>query len=623
MLHPHRIPILVLGVLATLVSHVPVSQAATSAGLTCEKRAARELRACGNAVARQHGKCMKATGALCADTDVKIGASLAKLESNVLRDCPDGATIAAAGHSAALTPAGLVDRLQEACVSESMSLAARSFGGPQAAARSAADTAGKACLDAAFGQGRTMADYAFWQRSACLQAAHAGRTCDTAKIAERIAVKQSRVASAVARRCADLSALVAVSAPIFAQRAADQGECLVPTAHGDTAPLSLACGPRASVSLPPRGVSTQIVLDGDVWGTKCGDGSPYAFTIHPAPEGHPLDRVVVFAQGGGQCTTGPGCAATNADLFEALSDPLPETGILSSAATNPFQNWTKIHLPYCTQDNHAGGGIVNAFPEKTVHRYGAVNLRAAMRWVRDALWAQMDASDAEGFRPDRLTVLFSGSSAGGAGVQLNYQYVLDDLRWVHTTLLPDSALGLDNGLGATKTRVQFVKNPVTPGWGGLAMLPPYCFADECGEGWNTFVLATVPRLKATPEQQVLSLSNQLDATQRNVGQFASHAAFVNTLRTQYCGQRGTVGLHAFLPDSQPQVHGNINDNSRWNFVVTDGILMRDWVWQAMVDPDGVIDRAGTGLGSISGVLPFPCDVGSPSGAFVDGISTGF
>lgn len=154
-------------------------------------------------------------------------------------------------------------------------------------------------------------------------------------------------------------------------------------------------------------------------------------------------------------------------------------------------------------------------------------------------------------------------------------------------------------------------------------MPPYCFADACGEGWNTFMFATAPRLKATPEQQVLSLTNQLDATQRSVGQFANNAAFINTLRTKYCEQRGTVGLHAYLPDSQPQEHGNINDNTRYNLVVTDGVLMRDWIYQAMVDPDGVVDRVGTGLTSINGVQPFPCDVGSPSGAFLDGITAGY
>lgn len=624
MLHPHRIPILVLGVLAAIVSHVPVSQAATSAGLACEKRAARELRACGNAVARQQGKCMKATGALCADTDVRIGASLAKLEGNVLRDCPDGATIAAAGYSAALTPAGLVDRLQEACVSESMSLAARSFGGPQAAVRAAADAAGKTCLDNAFNQGRTMADYAYWQRSSCIQSAHAGRTCDPAKVAERIALKEIRVGTAVARRCADLQQLVALDPTTFVDRASGQGECMVPTAHGQTAPLAPSCGPRAAVPVPPRGVDTQIVLDSDAWGTRCGDGSPFAFWVHLAPVGQPLSNVVVFLPGGGSCVDGPDCAATSADLFESVGDTMAGTGAMSStAATNPFRDWTKVFLPYCTQDGHAGGGIVNAFPEKTVYRYGAVNVRTGLRYVRDVLWAAMDAADPEGFRPDRLKVMLSGSSAGGIGAQFNYHYVLDDLRWTHTTLVPDSSLGADNGAGATLQRGAIVMGATTPGWGGEPYAPPYCHDVACGEGWNHFLFAMAPRLKATPEQQVLSVTNQLDATQRSVGQFSNNAHFINTVRTKYCEQRGTNGLHSWLDDTQPQVHGNINDNQRYNGADVGGVLLRDFLGQAMANPDGVVDLIGTGLQSINGVLPFPCDVGSPSGAFVDGIDAGF
>jgi hypothetical protein len=91
---------------------VPAAPAAPLPGPTCEKRAARELRACGNAVARQHLQCLKKTGNICPGSDSKIVASLAKLESKVLADCPDGATVAAAGYAAALTPAGLVDRLQ-------------------------------------------------------------------------------------------------------------------------------------------------------------------------------------------------------------------------------------------------------------------------------------------------------------------------------------------------------------------------------------------------------------------------------------------------------------------------------------------------------------------------------
>jgi hypothetical protein len=621
---PSRAVLALFAALAVSALDVPLSPAAPLPGPTCEKRAARELRACGNAVARQNLQCLKKTGAICPGSDAKIVASLAKLESKVLADCPDGATVAAAGYAAALTPAGLVDRLQESCGSMSMSLIARSFGGPHAAVRAGADRTQQSCLDNAYNHGRTVADYAFWQRSACLQSAHAGRPCDAAKIEERIAAKEARAAISIARRCTDLADLVAVDPATFVQRASAQGECMVPTAHGQTAPFALDCGPRAAVPVPPRGVNTQIVLDSDQWGTRCGDGSPFAFWLRLAPEGQPVNRVVVYLPGGGQCIDGPTCAATPADLFESVADTMGGGGSMSStAATNPFRDWTKVFLPYCTQDGHAGGGIVNAFPEMTVHRYGAVNVRTGLRYVRDILWASMDASDPEGFRPDRLKVMFSGSSAGGAGAQFNYHYLLDDLRWTHSTLVPDSSLGLDNGAGATLQRGALVMGATTPGWGGRPFAPPYCHDATCGEGWNTFLFAMAPRLKATPEQQVLTVTNQLDATQRSVGQFSNNAHFINTLRSTYCEQRGTNGLHGWLDDTQPQVHGNINDNARYNGADVGGVLLRDFLGQAMANPDGVVDLVGTGLGSISGVLPFPCAVGSPSGAFLDGVTAGF
>ena len=73
------------------------------------------------------------------------------------------------------------------------------------------------------------------------------------------------------------------------------------TAHNDTSELGLKCGPDYAQFDAPRGEWTQIMVDGDTWGTQCGDGSEYAFHIRLAPEGEPLDRVVIGLQGGGVC----------------------------------------------------------------------------------------------------------------------------------------------------------------------------------------------------------------------------------------------------------------------------------------------------------------------------------
>jgi pectinacetylesterase len=594
--------------------------AVLSPGQLCEKNVAGNLRSCANAVVKRQLDCIQSTGVMCAGGDATIAAKLSRLGDRVLARCPDAPTMASAGYPVALTPAGLVARIQEACTSTAATLVARAFGGPQVAVRATATPADQACLDVAYDQGRRFLTYALRQQSACVVAAHLGKVCDPAKVATKIGEKSAKYATTIGASCPDLASLVTVDPTAFLARAASQAECLVATAHGQTAPLTLACGPRAAVPVPPLATDTQVVLDSNTWGTRCGDGSDYAFTIRLAPSGQPVNRVVVFIAGGGSCVDGPDCAATAPNLFEALSDGPGATGLLTSTvATNPFEDWTKVFLPYCTQDGHTGGGVVNAFPEMTVYRYGALNVRATMRYVRDVLWASMDATDPEGFRPDRLTVVFSGSSAGGDGAQFNYHYLLDDLRWVHTTLVADSSVSLDNGAGSAAQRATLAFMPTTPGWGAYPYAPPYCRDVACGEGWNTLMLAQSARLKAVPEQQILTVTNQIDSTQKATQGFSTMRDFTNALRTKYCEQQGTTGLHSYLKADSTASHGHIHENPDFNNWEIGGTLLRDWLGDAMANPDAVIDKVATGTleADWPGVNPFPCTVGSPSGAFVD------
>jgi len=194
------------------------------------------------------------------------------------------------------------------------------------------------------------------------------------------------------------------------------------------------------------------------------------------------------------------CAATNPDLFESINHTMGQAGLMSNTKPdNPFLDWTKVLLAYCTQDLHIGGGVTDVFPEITVHRYGARNVQAELRYVRDVLSTQMDATDPTSFRPDRLTVLLSGSSAGGFGAAYNYHFLLDDLQWAHTTSLQDAGLGMDNGgpdgvfvLAATALL------PTSPGWGILPYFAPYCLSATCAETYINLDLVQSARLKAFP-----------------------------------------------------------------------------------------------------------------------------
>ena len=594
--------------------------AASTPGQRCERTASDSLRSCFRKVTRLQQRCYQETGTACAPSDPELLATSTRVQAKVLRRCLDQPTVTAAGYAAPLTPAGLVGRVQEACTAATASLVARSYGGPHAAVRNATDVSNLDCLDRAFARGRALIDYGLRRQSRCVHRTHAGKTCDTAALASALSARESKTTDRIADRCpVDLATLITIDPATFAARAAAQARCLVAAAHGNTTPLSLDCGPRPAVPVPPRATTVQVVLDHATWGTRCGDGSDYAFRLRLAPVGSPVGNVVVYMQGGGACYSGPGCANVSPSLYEAMNDGMPSSGVMSNtSATNPFRNWTKVFLPYCTQDLHIGGGVADTYNEITVQRYGALDVRAAMRWVRDVVWAETDATDPLGYRGDRMVMLFSGGSAGGYGAAYNYHWVLDDLGWPHTAAAPDAALGMDNGgLGVIALGAGALV-PTSPGWNVGPYLPPYCSAPECFEIFINLEVATSPRLLAVPEQQFLQVTNQIDNTQRSTTLFPSTAAFVNTLRANYCASQGVPGLHAFLRAESTSIHTQMTGGA-WDTAVIGGTPMRDWVGGVFSSPATLIDKVATRTleADYPGVAPFPCTIGSPSGAFLD------
>lgn len=612
---------LALTVLAVLAAST-VPAAALTPGQLCEKSASDALRKCVSKIGKQQQKCYQTTGSACLGTDAKMIAAHASTEKSVLQKCPDQPTVAAALYGPVLTPAGLVARMNEACDSAAASLAARSFGGPHAAVRDAATATDIKCLDGAYKEGLSLIGYGLKEQSSCVRKVHEGKTCDTASVASKLASRESKSALKIGVRCpTPTESLVTVDAATLASRAAAQARCLVASAHGQTSPLTLDCGPRAAVPVPPLASPTQIILDSDTWGTRCGDGSDYAFWVRPAPAGQPIDRIVVFMQGGGACYDGPTCADQPAARFTSINQNLPTAGIMSSTnASNPFRYWTKVYLPYCTQDLHLGGGVTNEFDEVTVQRYGAINTRTALRYVRDMIWSHLDATDPEGYRGDGVRMLFTGGSAGGFGNAYNYHWVLDDLRWTHTTAAPDSGLGMDNGTPVGVITLGAVaKLPETPGWNVGPYLPPYCTTAECAEIFDNLQAATSPRLKMLPEQQILNITNQIDGAQAGTTFFPSITPFVNTMRTNYCNLQGSTGIRNFFSGRTASQHIQVNNNIWYYGAVVGGTTLAQWLADAMASPDTVIDKIalGTLQADYPGIQPFPCTVGSPSGALFE------
>ncbi len=541
--------------------------------------------------------CYMETNAPCAADDADVASALSALEQAVQTSCTDEDT-------GALTVDALIGRLQTSCESESVSLASRTFGGPHGAVW-AGSSSGRSCLEQAHTRAVALVEAALLGRQACL----AADTCDATALADEEATTITAAVADVEGACPSLRDLIALDPTSYVRRAMHQADCITATVYADSAPLDLSCGPTQADPNLPRGEYAQVILDEEVFGTRCGDGSPFAFQIRLAPEGEPLDRILIAMQGGGVCVFENDCSGRPAGLFEALNDEAPESGIMSNdPAVSPFANWTKVYLPYCNQDVFIGGGATSAFDSITVHRFGAINVRAAVRYTRDVLWALLDEAGGDGYRPDQIVAMFGGFSAGAFGTIYNYHWMIDDLQWPRTTAFPDAGLALDSG-GAISVRTLgnlLIAGGPPLGWASLEYLPPYCFFGDCAVG-PELLEATAPRLKAVPEQQLLILSNQNDAVQVGTTFFESTPAWINAMRQSYCDTRDLNGVHYYLTPVSESVHVISPNPALYDGSVA-GAVMSDWLADAISNPDEVQSRVEEGslVTDIPGVDEFPC-----------------
>ena len=557
------------------------------------------VRLCVDEVSSAIASCYADSDGPCAHDNAEVEAALNQLETTISGSCSDGDFLD-------LSVAAVHGRVRNACASEAASMGWRVYGGPQGASWESASEEERSCLETAHATGTTLARETLGLIRECLS----GDDCDS----DQLATERARIADTARQElesaCPDLGSQIAVSPATLVDRIEHQADCIAAASEIAPAPAGLSCGSSNTEFDASRGEWTQVSVDGAKHGTMCGDGSDYAFWIYLAPEGAPLDRIIIGLQGGGVCLFGDDCASrfeSNPGLFNAMDD-LPVGGGVASndPEVSRFADWTKIYLPYCNQDVFTGGGVIEELGEIDVPRYGGKNLRVALRLARDVIWKKMDGEGGDGFRPDELIAFFGGWSAGGYGTIYNYHFLLDELQWPRTIAFPDAGMALDNGSVLGVRGLGLVK---IPAWGVQENLPGYCFEGDCAVGPILYA-AISPRLKQVPEQQILVLSNQKDDTQRSDAFFTDEALWYNTLRESYCETRDLPGIRYYLsPESGQSIHViSIRDNF-WKGEVA-GQSLEDFFWQAATDPDGVQNRVEEGdfATTVEGVRPFPCDV---------------
>ena len=568
--------------------------------VSCSDAIPAALQTCVLARAEATAGCYANNGAACDAESESYASHLTVLEDVVRTSCADG-------DFGSMTQDGLVGRIVNACASEADSLSWRTYGGPQGAVWPEASDDAKTCLTSAHESARDLMNASLQAVNECL----AADDCDVDALQETRQGLEEQARTTLAPVCEGMPTVVAVDSDTYLERAAHQVDCLAAVSHVDAgAAAGLKCGPAYAEIEGIRGEWLEVTLDGDKWGTLCGDGSPYVFHVRLAPEGEPLDQILIGLQGGGVCVFEDDCSDkldSNPGLFTA-SDDLPfGAGIASTDLdVSPFANWTHVYMPYCTQDVFAGGGVVEEMGNVSVPRYGSVNVRAALRIFRDMLWKTMDEEGGDGFRPDELVALFGGWSAGAYGSMYNYHYLLDELQWPRTIAFPDAGMGLDNGelLG-----VKGLGGVKIPAWGATPNLPSYCFAGKCAVG-TELVKAISPRLKQVPEQQMLIVTNPRDFVQMGDVYFQDEALWLNTMRQDVCDTKDLPGIHYYLTNvNDESVHCVTIREELWEDEV-DGEVMRDWFWRAVTDPDSLQSRMQEGdlTEQVDGVNPFPCEV---------------
>jgi hypothetical protein len=206
--------------------------------------------------------------------------------------------------------------------------------------------------------------------------------------------------------------------------------------------------------------------------SHCASGTPTGIAVRLHPQS---DRVMIFLEGGGSCTTGNSCfgsspTATNTAGYGA-ADFKTETKLdmLSLFQTkagngNPFAEMNMVFVPYCTGDGH-GGTLKQSLTlkdgtKKDAHFWGGKNMDLFL----DRLVPTFDGLK---------RVYLTGSSAGGAGTLLNYGKVREAFA-VRVDVVNDSSPPFDGGEATYAAAAAL--------WG----IQPPTGCSNCVDGFSTY-----------------------------------------------------------------------------------------------------------------------------------------
>lgn len=336
-------------------------------------------------------------------------------------------------------------------------------------------------------------------------------------------------------------------------------------------------------------------------GPQPGD-TQYSFFIQ---KGNP-NKLLIALDGGGACwneATCIGSVLAGQPTYSRVVDETPASlaqgrGLLDGRnPENPYKEYTKVFVPYCTADVHwgardttyvlpLGGGAVLPW---TVRHRGIDNLLAVFDWLQ----REGRSSGVDFRRTHDLTV--TGLSAGAYGTLIAFGYFAEATPHARQNLIADAGIGV-------LTRSFFERaifNPASPGsesWGlaenlpswvpGFASILPAAAADP-----NLLVPLAFQSLALwKPQAHFASLTANLDLTQVF---FYSLAKGNFTPGQQeavewYLGMKGITSATAALPNYRFFIDGGTfhtfyGSDQRTYDIGVNGISVADWT-RAMIKP---------------------------------------
>jgi len=238
------------------------------------------------------------------------------------------------------------------------------------------------------------------------------------------------------------------------------------------------------ISSFPKDKSTVVYPGGE---TRCifSTSTDFAFQVIPGDS----DKVLLYFQGGGACWNE---VSTKAGFCTTDAVPASLDGVYDhSNPSNPYKDYTVVHVLYCSGDMHAGN-VTRDYTDdagEPVVQVGLTNTYAVFDWIKSQ---QVNGGLASTF--SEFVVM--GCSAGSIATQVWSEVALTTFSWKSAAIIPDSYAGIFP---------EGTQGPLIYGYG---------------------ICNTVdPSLKASCEAQTLTLQDITDTAMTNIAAMNSKVPY--------------------------------------------------------------------------------------------------